>query len=212
MSADDDEFLTVTNSTDQLSFDDLPTEPVFLGVSVGVDAGTDRSHCCLARRLASGTQRVGPGLHEDGFGLRVFDRVDSPVGSAAWIDYLMAEPNPANPAEHRNVYRWIVENGEVLGGIALRYGNSAYVGWAGHIGFGIRPSARRRGLATWSLNQMLGEAKSAGLQRLLTVCAVDNDASTKTIERCGGVFEKAEETPYGAVTRYWIDLQRTANE
>ena len=28
MSADDDEFLTVTNSTDQLSFDDIPIEPV----------------------------------------------------------------------------------------------------------------------------------------------------------------------------------------
>ena len=28
MSADDDEFLSVTHSTDQLSFDDLPTEPV----------------------------------------------------------------------------------------------------------------------------------------------------------------------------------------
>ena len=28
MSADDDEFLTVTNSTDQFSFDDLPNEPV----------------------------------------------------------------------------------------------------------------------------------------------------------------------------------------
>ena len=27
MSADDDEFLSLTNSTDQLSFDDLPTEP-----------------------------------------------------------------------------------------------------------------------------------------------------------------------------------------
>ena len=94
----------------------------------------------------------------------------------------------------------------VLGGIALRYGDSAFIEWAGHIGFGVRPSARQRGLATWALMLMLDEARSLGLHRLLAVCAVDNTASAKTIKRCGGVFERPQDTPFGSANRYWIDL------
>jgi predicted acetyltransferase len=80
------------------------------------------------------------------------------------------------------------------------------VRWAGHIGYGIRPSARRRGLATWALGRMLDEARVLGLDRLLAVCAVDNVASVKTIERCGGVPEAIRDTKFGPVRRYWIKL------
>src|SRR5579859_2679980 len=76
----------------------------------------------------------GTGLHEDGFGLEPADEVESPAGFAAWLDRL---------ATHRCVYRWVVDGDRVLGGIALRHGNDEYIRWAGHIGYGIRPSARR---------------------------------------------------------------------
>src|SRR5690349_10680364 len=78
----------------------------------------------------------GPGSHEDGFGLRPPDEVDSPAGFAAWVARLTGESDPAKPVEpgrHRCVYRWIVERDRVLGGIALRYGDSVYVRWAGHL-------------------------------------------------------------------------------
>lgn len=94
----------------------------------------------------------------------------------------------------------------MLGGIAVRNGPSDYVAWAGHIGYGIRPSARRRGLATWAVGRMLNEARALGIDRMLAVCAVDNLASVRTIERCGGVFERTDDTQFGAVRRYWIDL------
>ncbi|MDZ5447843.1 GNAT family N-acetyltransferase [Micromonospora sp. 4G57] len=85
-------------------------------------------------------------------------------------------------------------------------GSSDYALWAGHIGFGIRPSARRRGLATWALGRMLEEARMLGLDRVLAVCAVDNGASARTIERCGGVFEGVRETRLGPARRYCIEL------
>jgi hypothetical protein len=48
---------------------------------------------------------------------------------------------------HRT-YRWIVEGDRVLGAIALRHElNDFLLRAAGNIGDGIRPSARRRGLA-----------------------------------------------------------------
>jgi predicted acetyltransferase len=41
---------------------------------------------------------------------------------------------------------------------------------------------------------MLGEARELGVDRVLAICAVDNVASVKTIERCGSVFEGIRDT------------------
>lgn len=104
------------------------------------------------------------------------------------------------------MFRWIVDGDRVLGGIALRHGDDDYVRWAGHVGYGIRPSARGRGLAIWALGRMLDEARAVGMDRLPAVCAVDNDASARTIERCGGVLEGVRDAALGSVQRYWIML------
>jgi len=151
----------------------------------------------------------GPGVHEDGFGLHPSDEVNSPAGFAAWVSRLVDQSDPAKPLEVGRVhctYRWIVEDSRVLGGIALRHESSDYVLWAGHIGYGIRPSARRCGLATWAVGRMLDEARALRLDRVLAVCAVDNIASVKTIERCGGVFEGIRDTKFGPARRYWIEI------
>jgi predicted acetyltransferase len=141
----------------------------------------------------------GPGVHEDGFGLHPSDQVNSPDGFAAWIAGLAANV--------RCMYRWIIEDGRVAGGIVLRHEFNDFVSRLGHIGYGVRPSARRRGLATWALGQMLGEARDLGLDRVLIVCAVDNAASAKTIERNGGVLGEIRDTDLGAARRYWIKIE-----
>jgi predicted acetyltransferase len=151
----------------------------------------------------------GPGAHEDGFGLLPADEVDSPAGFAAWVARLADESNQAKPVaagQVRCTYRWIVEGDRVLGGIALRHEFNDYVRWAGHIGYGIRPSARGRGLATWALGRMLDEARVLGLDRVQVVCAADNVASAKTIERNGGVLEDVRDTEHGPARRYWIKI------
>lgn len=148
----------------------------------------------------------GPGLHEDGFGLRPSDAVTSAEGFATWIADLATRSDPAltEVGQPPVVFRWLVENARVLGGVALRVGDDEYVQWAGHVGFGLRPSARGRGLGTWVLRRTLAQATALGGQRVLAVCAVDNVASAKTIERCGGVLEEVRPTPQGPARRYWI--------
>ncbi|MGI5521284.1 GNAT family N-acetyltransferase [Micromonospora sp. CA-259024] len=152
----------------------------------------------------------GPGHHEDGFGLRSTDEVRSPGGFAAWVTRLSDRSDPEKPlhaGQVRCTYRWIVEDDRVLGGIALRHELNDYLlRVTGHIGYGIRPSARRRGLATWALGRILGEARALGLDRVLLACAADNVASTKTIERHGGVLEGIRDTELGPARRYWITL------
>ncbi|GAA5167081.1 GNAT family N-acetyltransferase [Amycolatopsis dongchuanensis] len=146
----------------------------------------------------------GPGVHEDGFGIGPDDDVDSPEGFAAWVARLNDQADPARPLQDGRVhatFRWIVEDGEVLGGIALRHELTGAAARLGHIGYGIRPSARGRGIATWALGAMLDEARALGLPRVLLVCRADNSASAKTIERNGGVLESSDR-----VLRYWIEL------
>jgi predicted acetyltransferase len=152
---------------------------------------------------------VGSRRSRGRFGLLPSDEVDSPAGFAAWVARLIVESDPAKPLDAdkgRCTYRWIVEGDRVLGGIALRHGFSDFVRWAGHIGYGIRPSARRRGLATWALGRMLDQARALGLDQVLLVCAVDNAASVKTIERHGGVLEDIRDTVLGQARRYWIKI------
>lgn len=140
----------------------------------------------------------GPGLHEDGFGIRAEDDVESADGFAAWVDRLTRAPARL---------WWITEDDRVLGGIALRTSVADAVLVTGHVGYGIRPSARGRGLAGWALGRVLPHARAAGLARLLLVCTDDNAASVRTIERHGGVLHEVVRDRDVAVRRYWIDLR-----
>lgn len=150
----------------------------------------------------------GPGLHEDGFGLTADDEVHSPEGFATWVHERVRLTHPAGqpcPDEPHSSPRWIVEDGQVLGGIALRH---TFDDDLGHIGYGVRPSARRRGLASWALGEMLREARVAlGLDRVLIPCLTDNVASARTIERNGGVLEGIRDFADFSVRRYWITLK-----
>ncbi|WP_372666386.1 GNAT family N-acetyltransferase [Amycolatopsis kentuckyensis] len=136
----------------------------------------------------------GPGRHEDGFGLLDSDEVRTREGFSAWVGRMGRDT--------ACTYRWIAEDGDVLGGIALRHTGHESVPRAGHLGYGIRPSARGRGLAGWAVEQMLAEARDLGMDHVLLVCEAGNTASAKTIERRGGVLEAA-----GRTLRYRVPLR-----
>ncbi|GAA2619846.1 GNAT family N-acetyltransferase [Dactylosporangium fulvum] len=152
----------------------------------------------------------GRGAHQDGSGLHGSDNVDSPGGFAAWVDRLNRQSDETVPVDRDRVhasYRWIAEGGAVLGAITLRHRlNERLLEAGGHVGYGVRPSARGRGLATWALAAVLDEARGRGLDRVLVSCAVDNRASALVIERNGGVLEDVRETWLGTARRYWISL------
>jgi len=147
----------------------------------------------------------GPGLHEDGFGIGEEDDLRSPAGFADWVHMStrLCHPHgtPCPPQRHASP-RWIVEDGRVQGGIALRHHFDDEIG---QIGYGVRPSARRRGLASWALGEMLLEARLAlDLDRVLVLCLADNPASVRTIEANGGMLEGIRYSAHGPLRRYWV--------
>lgn len=153
----------------------------------------------------------GRGVHQDGAGLDESDDVDSPAGFARWVERLLAQSDTGTPLPEGRVpatYWWIVEGDTVLGAISLRHQLNDFLREAGgHIGYGVRPSARGRGLASWALGETLQAARNLGLARVLVTCDLDNVASRRAIERNDGQLEDIPDTSLGRVRRYWIDLE-----
>ncbi|GAA4579782.1 GNAT family N-acetyltransferase [Planotetraspora phitsanulokensis] len=153
-----------------------------------------------------------PGAHQDGAGLHLApgDDLDTPEGFSAWVDRLLRQSDESVPVGAGLVhatYYWIVEGDTYLGAIDLRHSlNAVLLELGGHIGYSVRPSARRRGLATWALGEVLPQARKLGLDRVLVTCDPDNTGSARSIERNGGVLEDVRTTEAGVKRRYWIDL------
>jgi predicted acetyltransferase len=85
---------------------------------------------------------------------------------------------------------WWVEGDDFLGRIVVRHRlTPTLLETGGHIGYDVRPSARRRGHATEMLRQALFIASELGIDPALITCNVDNVGSRSVIERNGGVLE-----------------------
>lgn len=145
---------------------------------------------------------------QDGAGIHEGDDVESPAGFARFVAEIVAsETTPRRPGLVRDTYRWIVEGDEYLGAISFRHELTEYLeNFGGHIGYGVRPSARRRGLASWALAGTLDMARERGYDRILVTCRDDNVASARTIEKSGGVLEDKRAAGETLMRRYWIAL------
>ncbi|HRC13851.1 MAG TPA: GNAT family N-acetyltransferase [Dermatophilaceae bacterium] len=127
---------------------------------------------------------------------------------ASWVSGLLDQEVGRNIPEDRVpcTSRWIVREGEIVGVINLRHElNDLLLAWGGHIGYAVRVSARRQGIATRALALMLGEAARLGINPVLVTCDEDNVGSRATIEGAGGVYDGSVE----GKRRYWITLADT---
>jgi len=105
---------------------------------------------------------------------------------------------------------WLIRDGrDVVAVSGLRHRLTPHLEHeGGHIGYGVRPSQRRKGYGTAVCRLTLQKARAMGMTRVLITCDTDNVASARIIETNGGALENrviARET--GKMkNRYWINL------
>ena len=97
----------------------------------------------------------------------------------------------------------------LVGMIQVRHFLNDYLEkYAGHIGYAVRPSERRKGYGTWMLGAVLPICRAAGLERIMVACLDTNPASRRIILSWGGVYDRTVHEPEEDVQleQYWINL------
>jgi predicted acetyltransferase len=84
---------------------------------------------------------------------------------------------------------WWVDGDRMLGRLAIRHRlTPALQSVGGHIGYAVRPTARRQGHATAMLAAALPYAYALGITRALVTCDETNTASRRVIEANAGQY------------------------
>jgi predicted acetyltransferase len=76
-----------------------------------------------------------------------------------------------------------------------------------HIGYKVKPSARRRGIATALLRRGLEILREKGITEARVSCNDDNIGSATVIESCGGRRIADKTVVNGTFRRYIIDIE-----
>ena len=98
---------------------------------------------------------------------------------------------------------------KLMGMIQVRHCFNDYLEkYAGHIGYSVRPSERRKGYAKEMLRMTLPFCREIGLDKVLISCIDGNIGSEKTILANGGIYESTVYEPKGNkyLKRFWITL------
>ncbi len=100
---------------------------------------------------------------------------------------------------------------EIVGRVSIRHVlNDFLERYGGHIGYGVIPSCRNLGYASDMLKQVLSEACSLDMSRVLITCDDGNTASMKVIEKNGGILENIVSGDEIDIPkrRYWITIEK----
>ncbi len=93
----------------------------------------------------------------------------------------------------------------MVGAVNIRhYLNDSLLLDGGHIGDGVRPSERRKGIASKMISLALLECKKLGIEKVLMVCNKNNIGSAKSIKNNGGILENEIFVNGVIVQQYWI--------
>jgi len=130
------------------------------------------------------------------------------AGYESWLEKIIRNKTEANSDWVTGSVYFAIENDEIVGTIAIRdYLNESLLETGGHIGYGIRPSERRKGHGAKMLALALEKCRESGAEKVLVTCDRTNIASAKTAMKNGGVLENEFIEENGNIVQcYWITL------
>lgn len=109
-----------------------------------------------------------------------------------------------------------MDDDKIVGTLSIRHNiNTESLSlYGGHIGYGVRPSERKKGYATKILSLALEKCKELGLKEVLITCKEDNIGSAKTIENNYGVLKEIVFIPEENCNfkKYWINVDEALNK
>lgn len=124
-------------------------------------------------------------------------------------DYENIDTIPEDKVQATQFFCVRMNDNRIVGMIQVRhYFNEYLEKYAGHIGYSIRPSERRKGYAKEMLKLALPFCREIGLDKVLITCAEGNIGSERTIRSNGGIYESTvQELNSGRyLKRFWIQL------
>ncbi len=134
----------------------------------------------------------------------------SSSGYSEWLDKIRSNASHGDEQWGRSLLYLCFDNGQLIGLLSIRFELPKLLSEKyGDIGYGVRPSQRRRGYASEMLRFALTVCKDKGLKSVILGCYKDNPTSAAVIKKNGGVLI-AENDNYtqGRISRYYlIELQ-----
>ena len=138
-------------------------------------------------------------------GSELMDKMDS---FSEWLDYVSKNNNPLTVSSDWVVTTTLIAllDDDVVGIISLRHELNDFLRDFGHIGYSVRPSYRRRGIATFMLSKVLEYARNIGMNCIQLSSHRDNVASTRTIRKNGGKYLRSFKYLDNCVDVFIIEL------
>ena len=104
----------------------------------------------------------------------------------------------------QTLYFGVNDDGRLVGAVTVRHGLDRRNRYDGHVGFGVRPSERRKGYAKAMLALALERLEEMGIRDVLLTCAAGNTGSERTMLACGAVYERTVRHHGERIKLFWV--------
>lgn len=124
---------------------------------------------------------------------------------AQWVEKIQTNALAGDDEWGKSLLYLCFDDENFIGLLSIRYElPKALSEKYGDIGYGVRPSERKKGYATQMLKFALTVCKENGMEKAILGCYKSNIASAATIIKCGGILV-AENDNYknGIVSQYY---------
>jgi len=120
-----------------------------------------------------------------------------------WVNKIYSNKDKPDEVWGKSLTYLAIDNEKIVGLLNIRYTLNEYMRMKyGDIGYGVRPSERKKGYATKMLKYALEECKRLGMEEVILGCYKDNIGSAKTIIKNGGeLMNEVEEEK--EINEYW---------